>query len=85
MLIQGVSISESAGKFPKFTFHLVKSVDVTRTRTFGFSWFSGRICKSVILNFDCSGILSCCAPCTDTVNIDVLVASQTVDILAAMW
>ena len=33
MSIQRVPVSESAGKFPKFTFHLIKSVAVTQTRT----------------------------------------------------
>ena len=37
MSIQGIPVSESAGKFPKFTFHLIKSVAVTQTKTCRFS------------------------------------------------
>ena len=51
MSIQGVPVSELAGKFLKFTFHLTKSVAVTQTRTCLFSWFSGGLCESVNLNF----------------------------------
>ena len=35
--IQGVPVSEPAGKFPKSTFHLNKSVAVTQTKTCRFS------------------------------------------------
>ena len=51
MSIQGVPITESAGKFLKFTFHLIKSIAVTQTRTCYFSRFSHRLCQSVVLNF----------------------------------
>ena len=34
MSIQGVPVSESAEKFPKFTFHLIKGVAVTQTCRF---------------------------------------------------
>ena len=51
MSIQGVPITESAGKFLKFTFHLIKSIAVTQTRTGHFSRFSHRLCESVVLNF----------------------------------
>ena len=37
MSMQGVPISESKGKFLKFIFHLIKSVDVTQTSTCRFS------------------------------------------------
>ena len=89
MSIQGVPFSESPRKFLKFTFHLIKSVTVTQTRTCCFSWFSGRLCKSAILNFfpylHCSATFSYCAPCTDMMNINVLVANQIANILVAMW
>ena len=51
MSIQGVSVSDSAGKFTNFTFHLIKSVAVTQTRPFWFSWFSSGLCESAILIF----------------------------------
>ena len=89
MSIQGVPVSESAWKVLKFTFHLIKSVAVTQTRTCRFCWFSGELCESAILNFfsylHCSAILSYCAPSTDTAIIDVLAANQIADILVAMW
>ena len=89
MSIQGVPVPESAWKVPKFTFHLIKSVAVTQTRTYRFCWFSGKLCESAILNFfsylHCSAILSYCAPSTDTAIIDVLTASQIAHILVAMW
>ena len=80
MSIQGVPVSKSAGKFPKFTFHLIKSAAVTQTRTCYFRWFSGGLWESAILNFFL--YLHCTA---DTVNVDVLVANQIADILVAMW
>ena len=83
MSIQGVPVSKSAGKFPKFTFHLIKSA-VIQTRTCRFSWFSGGLCESDILKY-CSAILSYSTPCTDAANIDVLVANQIADILVALW
>ena len=49
MSIQGVPVSESAGKFPKLTFHLIKIVAVTQTRT--CRWFSGGLWEPAILNF----------------------------------
>ena len=55
-------------KFPKFIFHLIKSVAVSQTLTCRFSWFSGGLCESTILNFfpsylHCSAILSHCVHC----------------------
>ena len=37
MSTQEVPVPESVGKFPKFTFHLIKSVTVTQARTCPFS------------------------------------------------
>ena len=51
MSIQGVPASASVGKFPKFTFHFIKGVAVTQTRTCRFSWFSGGLCESAIFNY----------------------------------
>ena len=51
MSIQGVPVWESAGKFPKFTFHLIKSVAVSQTRTCRFSRISGGLSESTILIF----------------------------------
>ena len=41
MSIQGVPVSKSEWEFPKYTFHLIKSVAVTQTRTCRFSWIPG--------------------------------------------
>ena len=57
--IQGVPVFESAPRFSKFTFHLIKRVAVTQTRTCRFSWFSGGLCESDILNFFLIFVLQC--------------------------
>ena len=49
MSIKGVPISESGGKSPRFIFHLTKSVSVTQTRICRLTWFSGRLCGSIVL------------------------------------
>ena len=89
MSIQGVSVSDSAGKFTNFTFHLIKSVAVTQTRPFWFSWFSSGLCESAILIFFLIFALQCkmsyCTAGTDMVNIDILVANHIINILVAMW
>ena len=59
MSIQEVPVSESTGKFPKFSFHLIESVAVTQTRTCRFRWFPGRLCESVILHFFVIFALQC--------------------------
>ena len=51
MPIQWTSVLGSAGKSPKFTFHLIKDDALTQTRTCLFSWFSSELCESAILNF----------------------------------
>ena len=55
----GVPVSELAGKFPKFTFHLIKSAAVTQTRTCRFSLISGGLCQSAILIFFLIFALQC--------------------------
>ena len=59
------------------------------TSTVGFSWFSGELRDLPLWIFfsylHCSAMLSYCAPCIDTANIDVLVANQIAGISVAMW
>ena len=58
MSIQGLPVSEPAGKFPKLTFHLIKSNAMTQTRTF-FQSISGGLCESAILSFFLIFALQC--------------------------
>ena len=59
MSVHGVPVPRSEGKFFKFTFHLIKTVDVTQTSTCRFSRFSGGLCELAISNFFLVFALQC--------------------------